>query len=207
MHLLHIEGSPRKQRSASIEVAQAFIEAWKARHVGSTIDTLDVWTTDLPAFDGDALDAKYAGLTGQTRTPAQELAWEGIRALADRLYRADVIVVSVPMWNFGIPYRLKHLIDAVSQKDVLFSFDERGLIGLLGGRKAVVVAARGVALGPDYPEQDFDFQAAYMRRWCKMVGIDACHILLVEKTLYGPEADAESRAAARNAAVVLAGDL
>ena len=204
MHLLHIEGSPRKQRSASIDVAHAFIDAWKQRHADGSVDTLDVWTTELPAFDGASLDAKYAGLTGQTRTPEQERAWDAIRALADRLFRADVIVVSVPMWNFGIPYRLKHLIDAVSQKDVLFSFDERGLVGLLGGRRAVVVAARGIALGPDYPAQDFDFQGAYMRMWCTMVGIKECHILAVEKTLYGPEADAESRSAARASAVALA---
>lgn len=207
MHLLHIEGSPRKQRSASIDVAHSFIEAWTAGHPGSTVDTLDVWATDLPEFDGPALEAKYAGLTGQTRTAEQERAWDAIRALADRLFRADLIVFSVPMWNFGIPYRLKHLIDAVSQKDVLFSFDERGLIGLLGGRKVVVVAARGIALGPDYPAQDYDFQGAYMRTWSSMVGIKECHILAVEKTLYGPEADAESRSAARHAAIALAGAL
>lgn len=206
MHLLHVEGSPRKRRSASIEVAESFIEAWKSRHVDGTIDTLDVWTTDLPAFDGVALDAKYAGLTGQARTPAQEVAWTAIRALAERFHRADVIIFSVPMWNFGIPYRLKHLIDAVSQKDVLFSFDERGLLGLLGGRRAVVVAARGVALGGDYPDADFDFQGAYMRMWCRMVGIAECHVIAVEKTLLGPEADAASRAAARDAAVSLAGN-
>ena len=90
---------------------------------------------------------------------------------------------------------------------MLFSFDERGLVGLLGGRKVVVVAARGVALGPDYPAQDFDFQGAYMTRWCRMVGITESHIIPVEKTLFGPEVDAESRAAARQVATMLAGKI
>lgn len=203
-HLLHIESSPRKQRSASIEVANAFIAAWKVRHPQATVDTLDVWTTPLPEFNGEALGAKYAALEGTARSPEQLRVWADIEALGQRLHRADVIVVSVPMWNFGIPYRLKHLIDAVSQKDVLFTFDERGLLGLLGGRKAVVVAARGVALGADFPAAEFDHQVSYMTMWARMVGITEVHTVSVEKTLFGPEADAASRAQAKALAVALA---
>lgn len=204
MHLLHVESSPRGTRSASREVARAFVDAWRARHPGATVDTLDVWTTDLPPFDGAVMEAKYAGLGGQALSPEQQAAWDGIRALAGRFHRADVVLFGVPMWNFGIPYRLKHLIDAVSQKDVLFTFDERGLRGVLGGRKAVVVAARGVALGEDYPPAEYDFQVSYMAAWCRMVGITDVSRVEVEKTLYGPEADTASRAEARAAAEALA---
>jgi FMN-dependent NADH-azoreductase len=207
MHLLHVEGSPRKQRSASIQVARTFIEAWRAHHPGGTVDTLDVWNTELPAFDGPAIDAKYAGLAGQALTPEQMRAWTAIRTLAERMHRADVLLFSVPMWNFGIPYRLKHLIDAVSQKDVLFTFDERGLVGTLTGKKMIVVAARGIALGPEYPPEIFDHQTAYMATWGRMVGITECHVVAVEKTLYGPEADTASRAAAGDEAVRLAATL
>lgn len=144
-HLLHVEASPRGQRSASLQVAHAFLDAWKARHPGASIDVLNVWTTELPAFDGEALDAKYAGIEGRDRSAAQITAWQEIGTLADRFHKADIVLLSVPMWNFGIPYRLKHLIDAISQKDVLFTFDERGLNGMLGGRRAIVVdfARRG----------------------------------------------------------------
>lgn len=206
-HLLHIESSPRKQRSASIEVANAFIDAWRKRHSLATQDTLDVWTTPLPAFDGDALGAKYAALEGSARSPEQLRVWAEIEALGQRLHRADVIVISVPMWNFGIPYRLKHLIDAVSQKDVLFTFDERGLLGMLGGRKAVLVAARGVALGDAFPADEFDHQTRYLTMWARMVGITEVHTVTVEKTLFGPEADAASRVQARAEAAALAASI
>ena len=202
-HLLYVESSPRKQRSASIEVAHAYIDAWKAKHPGGTVDTLDVWATPMPEFDGDAMEAKYAGLAGQALTPSQQAAWDGIRKIADRFHKADVIVMGVPMWNFGIPYKLKHLIDAVSQKDVLFTFDERGLNGLLGGRRIVIVAARGVGLD-DFPRAQFDYQESYMTAWAKMVGITDIHIVPVEKLLYGPDADAASRAAAKKEAAALA---
>ncbi len=206
-HLLHIQSSPRQQRSASIQVAQAFIDAWTVRHPQTSIDTLDVWTTPLPEFNGEALGAKYAALEGIPRSAEQLKVWADIEALGQRLHRADLIVVSVPMWNFGIPYRLKHLIDAVSQKDVLFTFDERGLLGLLGGRKAVLVAARGVALGENFPADEFDHQTTYLKMWARMVGITEVHMVAVEKTLFGPEADAASRVQAKAEAAALAASI
>jgi FMN-dependent NADH-azoreductase len=203
-HLLHIECSPRKERSASIDVARAFLNTWTARHPEGTVDTLDVWSTALPEFDGAALNAKYAGLEGRTRSADEARVWADIEALGQRFHRADVIVFSVPMWNFGIPYRLKHLIDAVTQKDTLFTFDERGLLGLLGGRTMVTVAARGVALGDDFPAAVYDHQVSYMAMWARMVGITTVHNVTVDKTLFGPEADAASRAKAKAQAQALA---
>lgn len=196
--LLYIESSPRKQRSASIEVAKVFISAWKSKHPGAVVDTLDVWDTPLPEFDGAVLDAKYAGIQGVPLTPEQDAAWAQIRSLASRFHEADLLLFSVPMWNFGIPYKLKHLIDVVSQKDLLFTFDERGLKGMLDGRAAVVIAARGAPL--DRKEH----QLAYMDTWCEMVGITEHHHILIEKTLFGPEVDTKAREDASLAAIALA---
>lgn len=200
-HLLYIESSPRKQRSASIEVAHALIDAWKAQHAIATVDTLDVWNTPLPEFDGAVLDAKYAGIQGIERTPEQKEAWAQIVELAGRFIKADIIVFGVPMWNFGIPYKLKHLIDVVSQKDLLFTFDERGLNGLLDGRKVVVIAARGA------PLDRAEHQISYMTTWSEMVGINDQYNIVIEKTLLGPDVDAESRKASTAAANELAATL
>lgn len=203
-HMIHIEASPRKQRSASIEVAQTFIDAWQARHPHGTIDRLDVWSTPMPEFDGDALDAKYAGISGTPLSPAQAQAWSAIKTLAGRITAADLILVSTPMWNYGIPYKLKHLVDVVSQKDVLFTFDERGQNGMLHGKRGVAICARGVQIGPHFPKADFDFQTTYLTMWFKMIGVTDIAILEVEKTLFGPEIDKASRAEAGLAARELA---
>lgn len=207
MNLLHVVASPRGPRSASNEVAHAFIEAFGVKYPQITIDTMNVWETVLPEFDGPALDAKYAGIAGTTRTTEQKAVWEQIESLASRFHAAKLIVFSVPMWNFGIPYRLKHLIDVVSQKDLLFTFDERGLVGTLGGRKVVVVGARGIMLGGDFPTDVFDFQIAYMAAWSRMVGISDFHSISVEKTLFGPDADNASRASGCGEAIALAATL
>ena len=207
MHLLHVIGSPRTGRSASRQVANTFIEVWKEKRLDGTVDELNVWEIDLPVFDGPVLEAKYAGIEGRALTPAQVDAWRTVDTLAERFRQANVIVFSVPMWNFGIPYRLKHLIDVISQKDVLFTFDERGLNGLLGGRTVVTIAARGVQLGADFPPDQFDFQSAYLTMWSRMVGITDVRVINVEKTLAGPEQDHASRIEASEKARELARSL
>jgi FMN-dependent NADH-azoreductase len=207
MHLLHVIGSPRTGRSASRQVANTFIEVWKEKRLDGTVDELNVWEIDLPVFDGPVLEAKYAGIEGRALTPAQVDAWRTVDTLAERFRQANVIVFSVPMWNFGIPYRLKHLIDVISQKDVLFTFDERGLNGLLVGRTVVTIAARGVQLGAAFPPEEFDFQTAYLTMWSRMVGITDVRVINVEKTLAGPEQDHASRIEASEKARELARSL
>ncbi|GGF32966.1 FMN-dependent NADH-azoreductase 2 [Aliidongia dinghuensis] len=201
--ILYIEASPRKRRSASIDVAAAALAAWRAADPSVEIDVLDVWSTALPEFDGPVMEAKYAGLSGVPLSPEQEAAWRGIRRLATRFHAADALVLAVPLWNFSIPYKLKHLIDVVSQKDVLFSFDAEGFGGLLAGRKALVICARGLDYSPasDTPAGSYDFQKPYLETWLRFIGITAIETVIVEKTLFGPEIDGDSRAAARASAI------
>lgn len=195
MHILHIASSPRGERSASLKLASRYLETVTSLHPDASIDVLDVWTTDLLPFDGPALNAKYADLQGVPMSAEQEAVWKQIHALGERFHRADVIVFSVPMWNFGIPYRLKHLIDAVSQRGVLFDFDAQGMKGLLKGKQLVVFATRGVALGEDYPTDAYDHQVAYLKTWARMVGIPAISAVLSEATL-GEAATADTNFAA-----------
>lgn len=203
-HLLHIVASPRKDGiSASADVAACFVDEWLGQDARRSTAKLDVWKMDLPSFDGVALDAKYASLAGMEMSEEAAKVWSKIHEMGKFFHEADVIAISVPMWNFGIPYKLKHLIDAVTQKNVLYEFDGHNLIGTLGGKKLVIVAARGAALGGTYPEKDFDHQLAYLHTWARMVGIADVRSILVEGTLFGPEVDAVARGAAREKARVL----
>ena len=190
--LLYVEASPRKECSISSAAASAFLEAYLAANPTDAVDHLDVWSPDLPALDQDALDAKYAGLSGQDRNPQQEAAWQKLKNYADRFRAADKILISVPMWNFGIPYRLKQLIDVVSHKDLLFTFDERGLNGLLTKSKALVIYARGISyeIGGMTPAPAWDHQKPYLELWLKFIGVPDVSSLVIEKTLLGDERDA-----------------
>jgi FMN-dependent NADH-azoreductase len=203
--LLHIEASPRKTRSASLDVAHAYIDAYRATHPDHTVAVLDLWSIDLPEFDGVALDAKYAEMSNTPLNEAQQQAWSSIRQLAQRLHDADTLLFSVPLWNFSIPYKLKHFIDVVSQAGILFSVDERGLTGLLKNKKAVVMYARGLDFSMDSstPAHSFDFQRPYMEAWLRFIGVTEVESVIVEKTLFGPEVDHAARQAARDQAVAL----
>jgi FMN-dependent NADH-azoreductase len=171
------------------------------------VETLDIWGVDLPSFNGEALAAKYAGLSGVSLTAEQEAVWNRIRNLAAPFLAANKLLFAVPLWNFGIPYRLKHLIDLISQKDILFSFDGNGFRGLLRARKAAVVYARGLdylSAASSTPAMSYDFQKPYMETWLRLIGITDISDIIVEKTLFGAEMDMEGRMKAKQTAKALA---
>ncbi|WP_223415352.1 MULTISPECIES: FMN-dependent NADH-azoreductase [unclassified Pseudomonas] len=208
--LLHIECSPRKQRSASLEVARSFIARYRENTPDTDIITLDLWNMALPEFDELAMEAKYAGLNGTALSPAQQEAWNTLKDLAAHLHHADVLVMSVPLWNFSIPYKLKHFIDLVSQKDILFSFDpERGLEGMLHNKIAVVAYARGLDFSAQSitPAERFDFQKPYVEAWLQFIGVTDVHSVIVEKTILGEDVDLDAREAATQQARGLADTL
>jgi len=191
-------------------VARSFIDRYRQHHPQTHVETLDLWGLPLPEFGEDAMNAKYAGLNGTPLTPAQQSAWNELKYLAAYLQRADLIVLSVPLWNFSIPYKLKHFIDLVSQKDILFSFDpERGLQGLLKNKPAVGAYACGMDFSAQSatPAERFDFQKPYVAAWLDFIGISDVHELRVEKTILGEDIDRESRLAASQQARDLADHL
>ena len=79
---------------------------------------------------------------------AQAKAWKRVTGVIERFKSADWYLFSLPMWNFGVPYVLKHLIDVIVQPGLTFSFSPtEGYKGLVTGKKAVAVYARGGAYG------------------------------------------------------------
>jgi FMN-dependent NADH-azoreductase len=195
--LLYIESSPRKERSASIEVAKAFVEEYRKTHPGDTVDTLDLWTTPLPEFNGEVIDAKYAILHGQPHTPGQKAAWKAVEGVIERFKGADKYLFSLPMWNFGIPYKLKHYIDIVVQPTYTFSFSPtEGYKGLVTGKKVAVVYARGGAYPAGSGGEALDLQKRYLEQCLGFIGFTDVTSIVVEPTLAAPESVEKSKAAA-----------
>jgi len=186
--LLYIEASPRKERSASIEVAKAFVGEYRKTNPGDTVDTLDLWTTPLPEFNGEVIDAKYAILHGHEQTPGQKAAWKAVEAVIERFKGADKYLFSLPMWNFGIPYKLKHYIDVLVQPTYTFSFSPKeGYKGLVLGKKAAVVYARGGAYPAGSGGEAFDLQKKYMELFLGFIGFTDVTPVVIEPTLGKPE--------------------
>jgi FMN-dependent NADH-azoreductase len=189
--LLYIEASPRKSRSKSIQVAQFFLSELQKAHPSVEIDKMDLWSTELPAFDGDTVDAKYAILHGQPLTPDQAKAWKRVETVIERFKSADGYLISLPMWNFGVPYVLKHYIDVIVQPGLTFSYSPtEGYKGLVTNKKAVIVYARGGAYGPGTGAEGYDLQSKTLGGILGFVGITDVTSIFVEPTLAAP-ADVE----------------
>ena len=88
--LLYIEASPRKDRSRSTQVARTFLAAYQKSRPDDSIETLDLWATSLPRFDGATIEAKYAILQGQIHTPGQAQAWKSVVDVIERFSRKNV---------------------------------------------------------------------------------------------------------------------
>jgi len=185
--LLYIEASPRKSRSKSIEVAQVFLSELQNHQPSLQTDKLDLWATELPPFNGHTLDSKYAILQGQAFTPEQAAAWRAVEAVADRFKAADWYLFSLPMWNFGLPYVLKHYIDVLVQPSLTFSFSpQEGYKGLVTGKKAAIVYARGGAYSPGTGAEAYDLQSKALSGILGFIGITDQTSIFVEPTMGAP---------------------
>ncbi len=202
--VLHVQASPMGQLSFSARVAAAFFDAYRAARPADQVETLDLWQTDLPAFDFTAASGKYKIMRGLAHGAEEARTWERVVATVDQLKAADKVVVSAGMWNFGIPYRLKQWLDVVVQPTLTFSFDPAsGYTGLVTGRPVQLLLASGGEYPAGTPMAGYDFQKPYLETIFRFIGFTDVRTLRVEGTL-SPAAEpnlaalaAQAREAAR----------
>jgi len=170
--ILYINASPRGTDSQSNAVASAYIEARRAAEPDLEIDTLNVWQASLPEFDGDKAAAKMTFFGVGQMDKQRQSAWDQVIEITQRFTSADHYVFAVPMWNGGIPYKLKQYIDIITQPGLLFGFTpESGYSGMLENRTASVFYTSGVyAPGVD-KNFGMDFQSSYFSWWLNMIGV------------------------------------
>lgn len=199
--LLYIEASPRKKRSSSIKVAKTFVEEYQRAHPEDVVDTLDLWNTSLPEFDGHVIDSKYVIMHGLEHTDEQKQAWKAVEDVIAQFTVADKYLISLPMWNFGIPYKLKHYIDVIVQPGYTFSFSpEEGYQGMVTGKPVAVIYASGGTYGTGSGMEGYDFQKPYLQLFLGFIGFSDIQTIVVDQTLSPPKVsdkireEAEARA-------------
>jgi FMN-dependent NADH-azoreductase len=181
--LLYIQASPR-ERSKSTAVAKAFIDEYKRLNAEDKIITLDIFEADLPAFDGPAVQAKYTILHGQRHSEQERRVWKAIEEMIEQFKAADKYLLSVPMWNFGIPYRLKQYIDIIIQPGYTFGYDEqKGYQGMVTGKPLLAIYARGGEYAPGTEGEALDMQKKYIETAFGFMGFTDIESIIVEPTL------------------------
>jgi FMN-dependent NADH-azoreductase len=200
--LMFLQASPRSSESKSIEIAQVYLDTLCAKNPDLVVDRLDLWEADLPVFDGDKAAAKLNVILGNDQNSIQQTAWDQIVGIANRFIAADRYLFAVPMWNSGVPYRLKQYIDIIHQPRLLFGLKpETGYFGLLENKHATLVLTSGV-FASSFPSPAFgvDHHSTHLRAWLNQAGISAIDELRFQPTVLTGDPAGDLERAKQNAA-------
>lgn len=188
--LLQINASLFSQNGNSSQLANQFVAAWTAKNHGAQVKVRDLAANPIPHLDGDRFLSFLA--KPEERTAAQQEVVAFSDALIDEVRQADVLVLGVPMYNFGVPSVLKAYFDHIARAGVTFRYTENGPEGLLKGKKAYVLAARGGL----YAGTPKDSQTTYVRDFLNFLGISDVEFVYAEGLAMG---DAAKQTALENA--------
>ncbi|MHC4574618.1 MAG: FMN-dependent NADH-azoreductase [Planctomycetota bacterium] len=159
--ILYIKASPRTGRSHSIAVADAFVESYRQSHPDDEI-------------------------RGREHSQKDRDVWAEVVSVIEQFKSADKYVMAVPMWNFSIPYRLKHYIDILVQPTHTFSVtQDGGYQGLVTDKPAFIVYARGGEYPGGTAQEAFDLQKRYLELILGFIGFTDIRSVVIEPTLAG----------------------
>ena len=188
MKINYIECSPRGERSHSTKIAQAYIEQAKKNIPDLELNHINPWSLNLPEFDGDMLNAKYSVIRGTDPSADEVSAWSNVKKIFDEFNNADHYLFSVPMWNFNIPYKLKHYIDIITQPGMSWSYTpDDGYKGLMTDKTATIIYATGDGYGAGTGFESFDLQKPYVNLWLTFLGFKKIERVVVDRTLFDAE--------------------
>ena len=172
--LLQISSSIRSSDGESSRLAQRFADQWSSRNPGSRRIVRDLALNPVPHLDAARFDA-FLSKPGM-RSSTQQAVVDFSDELISELKRADIIVLGLPMYNFGVPSTLKAYFDHVARAGITFRYAENGPVGLLTGKKAFVFATRGGL----YRDTPLDTQSAYVRDFFRFIGIEDVEFIYAE---------------------------
>jgi FMN-dependent NADH-azoreductase len=188
--LLQLNTSLFSDGGQSSRLAARFVADWRARNPRSTVIARDLAADPVPHITAERFQS-FLAPAGE-RSPAQQAVVDYSDTLIEELRRADVIVIGLPMYNFGVPSTLKAYFDHIARAGVTFRYTENGPQGLLTGKKVYVFATRGGS----YAGTPGDNETAFVRQFLGFLGIDDIEFVYAEGLAIGE--------ASRNAALARA---
>lgn len=167
-HLLHVDSSALSVGSVSKEVADTFRKAWQEAHPGGTITHRDLGLQPVPALAEAGIHAEF--VPADQHSPEQAAAYALRHELVTEVLAADTYLLTVPMYNWGIPSTFKAWLDQIILSGRTLTFDGKPP---LGGRPATVVLAYGGGYDPGAPREGWDFVQPYLETVLgKALGLD-----------------------------------
>jgi FMN-dependent NADH-azoreductase len=190
MKILQINSSARSEGSQSSRLANTIVERLKAAQPDAELMLRDLASNPQPALDEAALGALFT--PAEQRTAAQNARVALDDALIAEVQSADVLVLGVPMYNFGITTQLKNWIDAIARAKVTFQYTANGPEGLLKDKKVYIALTRGGV----YRDTHADSQVPYLKMVLGFLGLTDIEFVYAEGMAMGPEAEQQAIASA-----------
>ncbi|WP_226702966.1 FMN-dependent NADH-azoreductase [Microbulbifer elongatus] len=182
MKLLVVKSSVFADGGQSTALAEKFARAWREVSQDLEVVERDVTSNPVPHLDGERIGALFSA--PEQRTPEQQAVVDFADALLEEVTTADVIVLAVPMYNFGVPSQLKAWLDHLARAGVSFKYTDTGPVGLLKDKPVYILAARGGV----YHAAGQDFQAPFLRQFFGLLGITNLEFIYAEGLNMGDEA-------------------
>jgi FMN-dependent NADH-azoreductase len=201
VNLLHIDSSVLGDHSVSRKISAAAVAALTQANPGLQVVRRDLDTDPPPLLSSALLLAR--GTPADERAAHQAQAVGAADAILDEFLAADVVVIGLPMYNFGIPSQLKSWFDHLAVAGKTFSYSEGGVQGLAGGKRVILAASRGGFYGPETPIAFLEHQESYVRGFLGFIGVTDIETVAAEGVNISPDL----KASATEAAIVQAAGL
>ncbi len=180
--LLQINASINNDTGQSSQLANQFVAAFRTRHPHAKVIARDVAAAEpVPHLTAERFGAFIT--KPEERNAAQHAVVAYSDALIREIQQADVIVIGLPMYNFGVPSQLKAYFDHIARAGVTFGYTEKGPVGRLTGKKVYVFAARGGL----YSGTPMDTQTSYVRDFLAFLGMTDVQFVYAEGLAISPQ--------------------
>lgn len=181
-NVLVIESSARQQGSVSRQLTEHFIANWQTAQPGDVVKVRDLAIDQVPHLDATLLGGWMN--PAEQQSEAEKAAAALSNQLTDEVLAADVLVLAAPMYNFTIPSTLKAWLDHVLRAGMTFKYTDTGPQGLLSGKRAFVLTARGGV----HAGSAQDHQEPYLRQVLAFIGIHDVSFIHAEGLNLGGDA-------------------
>ena len=183
LKVLYITANPKtRENSFSLSVGNEFLETYKRANPHDEISTLDLYKTEVPLIDEIVFSAwgKFEkGVTFEQLTSEEKNKVVSMNNLLEQFLAADKYVFVTPLWNFTIPPKMKAYLDNICIVNKTFKYTENGPVGLLSGKKAVHIQARGGVYSSG-PAADYELGDRYVNTILSFIGITNKQSIIVE---------------------------
>lgn len=180
-------------KSKTVKVLSEFMETYRTKNSNDEITELDLYRDFIPEINKDILDGWGALANGaefSSLNDAQQKDIARINELTQQFLDTDKLVIANPLWNLGLPSKLKNWLDTICVAGKTFKYTDHGPVGLATGKNAVHIQSAG----GNYAGHDFATQ--YISGLLTFLGVTTVQKIAIEGIDYAPERHDEIMSAA-----------